>query len=166
MLLDLSCPSLDDPKCSFHPCCYPIAHNRRLENRKMSSRPCTLENRIQFSSAFVHTGLPGSRAISYFLVYSRCCCSTAKLCPTLCDPMDCSKSCFPVLFTISQSVPRVMSIESVMPSNYLILCRRLLLPPSIFPSIRVFSNESVLRIRGSKYWSFSFSISSSNTLTP
>ena len=55
-----------------------------------------------------------------------------------------------------------MSIESVMPSNYLILCRRLLLPPSIFPSIRVFSNESVLRIRGPKYWSFSFSISPSN----
>ena len=55
-----------------------------------------------------------------------------------------------------------MPIESVMPSNYLILCHPLLLPPSIFPSIRVFSNESVLRIRGSKYWSFSFSISSSN----
>ena len=55
-----------------------------------------------------------------------------------------------------------MPIESVMPSNYLILCRRLLLLPSIFPSIRVFSNESVLRIRGPKYWSFSFSISSSN----
>ena len=55
-----------------------------------------------------------------------------------------------------------MSIESVMPSNHLILCRPLLLPPSIFPSIKVFSNESVLRIRWSKYWSFSFSISPSN----
>ena len=55
-----------------------------------------------------------------------------------------------------------MSIESVMPSNHLILCHSLLLPPSIFPSIRVFSNESVLRIRWSKYWSFSFSISLSN----
>ena len=52
-----------------------------------------------------------------------------------------------------------MSIESVMPSNHLIPCHPLLLPPSIFPSIRVFSNESVLRIRWSKYWSFSFSIS-------
>ena len=51
-----------------------------------------------------------------------------------------------------------MSIESVMPSNHLILCRPLLLPPSIFPSIRVFSSESVLHIRWSKYWSFSFSI--------
>ena len=55
-----------------------------------------------------------------------------------------------------------MSIESVMPSNHLILCRPLLLPPSIFPSIRVFSNESALCIRWSKYWSFSFNISPSN----
>ena len=55
-----------------------------------------------------------------------------------------------------------MSIESVMPSNHLILCRPLLLPPSIFPSVRVFSNKSVLHIRWLKYWSFSFSISPSN----
>ena len=55
-----------------------------------------------------------------------------------------------------------MSIESVMPSNHLILCRPLLLPPSVFPSLRVFSNESVLHIRWPKYWSFSFSISPSN----
>ena len=54
------------------------------------------------------------------------------------------------------------SIESVMPSNHLILCRPLLLPPSIFPSIRVFSNESALHIRWPKYWNFSFSISPSN----
>ena len=60
--------------------------------------------------------------------------------------------------TNSQSWLKLMSIESVMPSNHLILCRPLLLP-SIFPSIRVFSNESVLRIRWPKYWSFSFSIS-------
>ena len=57
-----------------------------------------------------------------------------------------------------------MSIESVMPSNHLILCRPLLLLPSIFPSIRVFSSESVLHIRGPKYWSFSFSISPSNEI--
>ena len=62
----------------------------------------------------------------------------------------------------SQSLPKLMSIESVMPSNYLILCRPLLLPPSIFSSIRVFSNESVLHIRWSNYWSFSFSISPSS----
>ena len=64
--------------------------------------------------------------------------------------------------TNSQSLFKLMSIESVMPSNHLILCRPLLLLPSIFPSIRVFSNESALRIRWPKYWSFSFSISPSN----
>ena len=64
--------------------------------------------------------------------------------------------------TISWSLLKLMSIASVMPSNYLILCLPLLLLPSIFPSIRVFSSESVLRIRWPKYWSFSFSISPSN----
>ena len=64
--------------------------------------------------------------------------------------------------TNSWSLLKLMSIESVMPSNHLILCRPLLLPPSIFPSIRVFSNESVLHIRWPKYWSFSFNISPSN----
>ena len=64
--------------------------------------------------------------------------------------------------TNSQSSPKLMSIESVMPSNHLILSRPLLLPPSIFPNIRVFSNESALRIRWPKYWSFSFYISPFN----
>jgi len=64
--------------------------------------------------------------------------------------------------TSSQSLFKLMSINLVMASNYLILCCPLLLPPSVFPSIRVFSNESVLRIRWPKYWSFSFSISPSN----
>ena len=62
----------------------------------------------------------------------------------------------------SWSLLKLMSIESVMPSNHLILCYPLLLLPSIFPSIRVFSNESVLHIRWPKYWSFSFSISTAN----
>ena len=62
----------------------------------------------------------------------------------------------------SRSLPKLMSIESVMPSNHLILHHPLLLLPSIFPSIRVFSNESALRIRWPKYWSFSFNISPSN----
>ena len=65
-------------------------------------------------------------------------------------------------FTSSRSLLKLMSIESMMPSNHLILCHPLLLLPSIFPSIRVFSNKSVLRIRWPKYWSFSFSISPSN----
>ena len=64
--------------------------------------------------------------------------------------------------THSRPLLKLMSIESVMPSNHLILCRPLLLLPAIFPSIRVFSNESALRVRWPKYWSFSFSISPSN----
>ena len=64
--------------------------------------------------------------------------------------------------TNSRSPPKPISIESVMPSNHFILCRPLLLLPSIFPSLRVFSNESALRIRWPKYWSFSFNISPSN----
>ena len=64
--------------------------------------------------------------------------------------------------TNSQSLPKPMSIESVIPSNHLILCHPLLLLPSIFPSIRVFSNESALCIRWPKYWSFSFNLSPSN----
>ena len=66
--------------------------------------------------------------------------------------------------TNSQSSPKPMSIESVIPSNHLILCHPLLLLPSIFPSIRVFSNESALCIKWPKYWSFSFSISPSNNI--
>ena len=65
-------------------------------------------------------------------------------------------------FTVSQSVLKLMSVESVMPSYHLILCHPLLLLHSIFPSIKVFSNESTLHIRWPKYWSFSFSISPSN----
>ena len=64
--------------------------------------------------------------------------------------------------TNSRSLPKPMPIKSVMPSSHLILCRPLLLLPSIFPSIRVFSNESALRMRWSEYWSFSFNISPSN----
>ena len=74
------------------------------------------------------------------------------------SPMDCSTPGF----TISWSLLKLMSIESVMPFNHLILCHPLLLLASIFPSIRVFSHESALRIRWPKYWSFSFGISPSN----
>ena len=75
--------------------------------------------------------------------------------------MDCSILCLPA-FIISWSLLKFMSTESVMPSNHLILCRPLLLLPSIFPSIRVFSNESAVHVRWPKYWRFSFSISPSN----
>ena len=86
-----------------------------------------------------------------------CCCSIAKSCLTLCDPLNCSTPDF-LSFTISQSLFKLMSIESVMPFNHLILYHPFLLLPSIFPSIRVFSNESALCTRWPKYWSFSFSI--------
>ena len=77
---------------------------------------------------------------------------------TLCNPMNCSTPGFPVDHLL-ESLPKLMSIESVMPSKHLFLCHPLLLLPSIYPSIRVFSNESVFRIRWSKHWSFSFSFS-------
>ena len=78
----------------------------------------------------------------------------------LCDPMDCSTPAS-LSITNTWSLLKLMSIEMVMPSNHLILCHPLFLLPSIFPSIRVFSNESVLHIRWPKYWSFSFNISPS-----
>ena len=87
--------------------------------------------------------------------------SVAQLCQTLCDPMDCSMPVFPVHHQL-WSLHKLMSTVSVTPSNHLILCQPLLLPPSVFPSIRVFSNESDLLIRWPKYWSFSFSISPFN----
>ena len=83
--------------------------------------------------------------------------SVAQLCLTLCTARQASLS-----ITNSQSPPKPMSIESVMPSNHLVLRHALLLLPSIFPSIRVFSNESALCMRWPKYWSFSFNISPSN----
>ena len=119
-----------------------------------------------------HAGVP----VLHYLPESES--EVARLCPTLCDPMDCSlpDSLFHEIFqarilewvaisfsiTISLSLLKLTSIESVMPSNNLIFCYPLLLLPSIFPSIRVFSNELALRIRWPKYWSFSFRISPSN----
>ena len=87
--------------------------------------------------------------------------SIAQSCPTLCDPMTmaCQAS---LSITNSRSPPKPMSIESMMPPNHLILCRPLLLLPSVLPSIRVFSNKSALHIRWPEYWSFSLNISPSN----
>ena len=90
-----------------------------------------------------------------------CCCSVAKSCPTLCDPMDFSTSGFPVLHylpEIAQTHVHWVS-DAIQP---FILCHPLLLSPSVFPSMRVFSNESTLPVMWAKYWSFSFSISPSN----
>ena len=88
--------------------------------------------------------------------------SLVQLCLTLCNPMDCSTPGFPVYPQLPRSLLKLMSIESVMPSSHLILHRPLFLLPSIFPSIRAFSKESVLHVRWPEYWSFSFSISPSN----
>ena len=86
--------------------------------------------------------------------------SVTQSCLTLCDPMNHSTPGYPVHHQIPE-LAQTQVHRSVMPSNHLILCRPLLLLPSIFPSIRVFSNEAVLHIRWPKYWSFSFSISPS-----
>ena len=89
-----------------------------------------------------------------------CCRSVPQSC-LLATPQTAARQAS-LSFTISWSLLKLMSIESVMPSNHLILCHPLLLLPSVFPSIRVFSNESALLIRWPKYWSFNFSISPSN----
>ena len=96
-----------------------------------------------------------------FIFCCYCCCSVTKLHPIFWDPKKAAPQT-PLFFTISWSLLKFMSIELMMPSNHLILCHPLLLLPSIFPSIRFFSNELVLRIKWPKYWRFSFSISSSN----
>ena len=86
--------------------------------------------------------------------------SVTQSCPTLCNPIDCSQDSLTI--NKSWSLLKLMPIESGMPSNHLILCLPLLIWPSIFPSIRVFSDESALHIRWPKCWSFSFNISPSN----
>ena len=90
-----------------------------------------------------------------------CCCSVTKLCLTLCNSMSAARQAS-LSITSSGSLLKLMSIESVMPSNHLILYHPLFLPPAILPSIRVFSNELALSIRWPKYWSCSFSISPSS----
>ena len=91
-----------------------------------------------------------------------CCCLVAKSCVQLFETPLTAAHQTSLSLTIFQSLPKFMSIESMMLSNHLILCHLLLLLPSIFPSIRVFSNESAVCIKWTKYWSFNFSISPSN----
>ena len=88
--------------------------------------------------------------------------SVIQSCPTLCDPANHAARQASLSITNSRSPLKPMSIESVMPSNHLILCRAHLLLPSLFLTIRVFSRESLLCVRWPKYWSFSFNISPSN----
>ena len=109
------------------------------------------------------TELKNSRETFSLLIMCVCLASSVQSLShvQLCDPMDCRTPGLPVHHQLLEFTQTHISIESVMPSNHLILCCPLLLLPSIFPSIRVFSHESVC-IRWPKYWSFSFSISPSN----
>ena len=121
---------------------------------------------IPISKAITHICLQwgNGNTILYFKDFSSVQFSSiAQSCPTLCDPMNSSTQAS-LSITNFQSSLRLTSIESVMPSSHLILCRPLLFLPSIFPSIRVFSKESALLIRWPKYWSFRFNISPSNDI--
>ena len=111
-----------------------------------------------FTGRFLTPGPPGKSTVSQSVSL------VAQSCPTLCDPMDCLGEAHQASLSItnSWSLLKLMCIKYVMPYSYHIFCRPLLLLLSIFPSIRVFSNESFLCIRWPKYWSFSFSISPSN----
>ena len=99
-----------------------------------------------------------SQQVSIIPIY---CCSFTQTCPTLCIPMDCRTPGL-LSFTIFKSLLKLMSVDSMMLFNHLILCCPLLLLPSIFSRIRVFSKESALCIRWPKHWSFNFSISPSS----
>ena len=112
--------------------------------------------KIVHKNYHLYKWFPNKYAIQYF-----CCCAAIKSCPALCHPMDCSPS-GSLSFAISRSLLRFISFELVILSNCLILCHPLLLLPSTFPSIRVFSIELALHIKWPKYWSFNFSISSFN----
>ena len=131
-----------------------IYHVHGLEKLILLNNHITQGSPYQNTSAIFHRNRTNSFKIFQFS-------SVTQSSLTLCDLMDCSSQAS-LSITNSWSLLKFMSIEAVMPSNHLILCFSLLIPPSIFPSIRVFSNESVLHIRWPKCWSFSFSISPSN----
>ena len=132
--------------------CTPYSYQHYSQSKRWNQHKCPSANEWINIMQYIHNGIQ-------FNLYQFS--SVAHFCPTLCDPMDCSMLGFPVHHQFLELF-KLMSIQSVMPSNYLILCHPILLLLSVFPSIRVFSNESVLCIRWPKYWSFSFSISLSN----
>ena len=140
---------------------------------KASILQCSAFFTVQFSHPYMTTGktialsrrtFVGKVMSLLFSMLSAVATAAAKslqLCQTLCDPMDSSMSGFPVHHQLPE-IPQTHSTESVVPSNHHIICCPLLLLPSVFPSIGIFSNELVLYLRRPKYWSFSFSISLSN----
>ena len=116
---------------------------------------------MTFKFTSVTLTFPLSSRLQIHFIHISSCCSVIQSCLTFCDPMNCATQAS-MSFSISQSLLKLVSIESMMSSNHLTLCCPLLLLPSIFSSIRVFYSELAICIRWSKYWSFSFSISPSN----
>ena len=112
---------------------------------------CIPEMKFTWSWSIIVLYIVGSNPLKFIYIFC-CYCSFAQSCPTLCHSMECSTPGF----------LKLMSIESVVPSNYFILCHLLLLLPSMFPNIRVFSNGLAFWIRWPTYWSFSLNISPSN----
>ena len=160
------------PHCTIPPpspplrCRHPRAHFPSQDHDKPRGKDLSLihlgiQPKLTTQMALLDGGFYRILQTCFYLCFNRWCCSVTQSCPTLWDPWTaaCQASLF---FIISRSLLKLISTELVMPSTHLILCLPLLLLPSVFPSIRVFSNELALRIRWPKYWSFSFSISPSN----
>ena len=130
-----------------------VLENSQSTRKPLHTPPLYTKSRFRREGTYVYLWLLYGSSVQLNSVQS--------LSLTLCDPTDCAHHTS-LSITSSRSSLKLMSVESVMPSNRFILCRPLLLPSSIFPSIRVFSNESALRIRWPKYWRCSFSISPSS----
>ena len=148
-----------DHQMSSDPC--PIFRNGPIFTTSHMKIPRQGDVVIFLSTTQMHQEIKRNSAHGNMLLLICYCCSVTKSWSTLCDPMAIALQAS-LSFTISQSLLKFMSLESVMLSNHLSLCRPRLLLPSVSPSIRIFSSESALCIRGPKYWSFSFRISPSN----
>ena len=118
--------------------------------------PCVGRQSLNY---WITREVPHVQYLTVCNVHVKCYCSVAKSCPTLCKPMDTSKPVSPLLHHLPERAQT--HVHWVSDANHLILCCPLLLLPSVFPSVRVFSNESALHTRWPKYWNFSFSISPS-----
>ena len=144
-----------------HPSILPVIHSSTWSSTHPSSQSCTFPSFHSFIHFHIHLPTHPSTPPFFIIHPSFCLVQSLSHIQLFATPWTAAHQAS-LSITNSQSSLKLMSIESVMPSNHLILCRPLLLLPSVFPSIRVFSNESALHIRWPKYWSFSFSISPSN----
>ena len=175
-----TCPLLLEPPSHLPPHPIPLScQSTQLSSlcQKQTPTGCVIRYNVSFHAALPVGLLPSlcAQVCSLCLCLRRCpantfistvylehiCCSLAESCLALCYPMDCSMPSSPVLHYFLEC-SNSMSIKSVMLSNHLILCCPFLLLPLMVSSISIFSNESALHIRWPKYWSFSFSMSSSN----